>query len=63
MINRVVGEEGEQVILLLLYADDVVVFPYDVDDMQHLLGALEALCHSGLIVNVDKIELRVVPTI
>ena len=50
MVNRV-GEEGldareimQHVILLLLYANDVVMFSYDVDGMQHLLGALEAFC-------------------
>ena len=52
MVNRV-GEEGldareimQHVILLLLYANDVVMFSYDVDGMQHLLGALEICCHS-----------------
>ena len=45
----------QQFILLLLYADDVVIFSYDVDGMQRLLGALEAFCHSsGLTVNLDK---------
>ena len=42
-------------ILMLLYANDVVLFSYDVDSMQHLLGVLEEFCHSsGLVVNVEK---------
>ena len=45
----------QNVILLLLYANDVVVFSYDVDSMQHLLGVLEEFCHSsGLAVNIEK---------
>ena len=45
----------QQVILLLLYADDIVIVSYDVDGMQHLLGALEAFCQSSeLTINVDK---------
>ena len=51
MVNTIVREEGldapklmQQVILLLLYADDIVIVSYDVDGMQHLLGALEAFC-------------------
>ena len=51
VMNRVAREEGldapklmQQVILLLLYADDIVIVSYDVDGMQHLLGALEAFC-------------------
>ena len=48
----------QQCMLLLLYANDVVIVSFDVDGMQRLLGALEALeafCQSsGLTVNVDK---------
>ena len=61
VVNRVAREEGldapkliQQVTLLLLNANDVVIFSDDVDGMQCLLGALEAFCQSsGLIVNVD----------
>ena len=54
----------QHVILLLLYADDVVIFSYDVDGMQRLLGALEAFCQSsGLTINVDKTKMMVVQTI
>ena len=43
----------QHVILLLLYADHVVHFSYDVDSMQHLLGVLKEFCHSsGLAMNV-----------
>ena len=31
----------------VMYADDVVLFSYDVDSMQHLLGVLEEFCHSN----------------
>ena len=42
----------------------MVIFSYDVDGMQRLLGALEAFCQSsGLTVNVDKTKLMVVRTI
>ena len=69
-MNRVAREEGldapklmQQVILLLLYADDIVIVSYDVDGMQHLLGALEAFCQSsGLTINVDKTKMMVVST-
>ena len=47
VMNKVAREEElnapklmQHVILLLLYADDVVLFSYDVDSMQHLLGVL-----------------------
>ena len=51
----------QNVILLLLYADDVVLLSYDVDSMQHLLGVLEFFCHSsGLAVNVEKTKMMVV---
>ena len=42
VVNKVAREDGlnvpklmQHVILLLLYANDVVLFPYDVDSMQH----------------------------
>ena len=54
----------QQVTLLLLYAEDVtVIFSYDVDGMQCLLGALDAFCQSsGLTINVDKTKMMVVQT-
>ena len=62
MVCSVAREEGldapkliQHVILLLLYVDDMVIFLYDIDGMQRLLGALEEFCQSsGLTVNVDK---------
>ena len=62
MVNKVAREEGlnapklmQHVILLLLYVDDVVLFSYDVDSMQHLHAVLETFYHSsGLAVNVEK---------
>ena len=71
VVNKVAREEGlnapklmQNVIVLLLYADDVVLFSYDVDSMQHLLGVLEEFCHSsGLAVNVEKTKMMVVQTI
>ena len=51
-------------ILFLLYANDVVLFSYDVDSMQHLLGVLEEFCHSsGLAVNVEKTKRMAMQTI
>ena len=54
-MNRVAREDGlgapklmEQVTSLLLYVDDVVIFSYDVDGMQCLLGALDTFCHLGV---------------
>ena len=68
VVNRVAREEGldapklmQQVILFLLYADDMVIFSYDVDSMQRLLGALDAFFQSsGLTINVDKTKMMVV---
>ena len=38
----------------------LVLFSYDVDSMQHLLGVLEEFCHSsGLAVNVEKTKMMV----
>ena len=51
----------QQVILLLLYVNEVVIFSYNVDGTQRLLGALEACCQSsGLTINVDKTKIIVV---
>ena len=71
VVNKVAREEGlnapklmQNVIVLLLYADDVVLFSYDVDSMQHLLGVLDDFFHSsGLVVNVEKTKMMVVQTI
>ena len=64
VVNRVAREEGldapklmQQVILFLLYVDDMVIFSYDVDSMQHLLGAFEAF---GCNLNGDKTKMMVV---
>ena len=53
-MNKVAREEGsnapkliQHVILLLLYVDDVILFSYDVDSMEHLLGVLEEFCYSS----------------
>ena len=70
-MNMVAREEGldapkhmQQVILLILYADNVVIFSYDVDGMQHLLGTLGAFSQSSrLTINVDKTKMMVVWTI
>ena len=70
LVNRVAKEEKldapklmHQVILLLLYADDVVLFSYDIESMQRLLGVLETFCESsGLTVNVEKTKMMVVRT-
>ena len=51
-------------ILFLLYANDVVLFSYDADIMQHWLGVLGEFCHrSVLAMNVEKIKVMVVQTI
>ena len=65
VMNRVAREEGldtpklmQQVILLLLFANDVVIFSYNVDGMQCLLRTLEAFFQSsGLIINVDETKM------
>ena len=67
-MNMVAREEGldapkhmQQVILLILYADNVVIFSYHVDGMQHLLGTLGAFSQSSrLTINVDKTKMMVV---
>ena len=41
-----------------LYADDVIIFSYDVDGMEHLHGALEAFSQSGGL-TVDKTKMRI----
>ena len=44
--------------------DDLVIFSYNVDDMEHLFAALEEFCHSsGLTINVDKTKMMAVWTI
>ena len=71
VVNKVAREEGlnvpkllQNVILLLLYADDVVLFSYDVDSMQRLLGVLEEFCYSSaLTMNVEKIKMMTLQTI
>ena len=71
IMNKVAIEGGlnapkliQHVILLLQYVNDVVLFSYDIDNMQHLLGVLEEFCHSsGLALNVEKTNMMVVQTI
>ena len=49
---------GTFVIVLLLYADDVVFFTYTVERMQEFMGILECFCKdSGLTVNVPKTKM------
>ena len=55
VVNKVAREEQlnalelmQHVILLLLYADDVILFSYDVNIMQHLLGVLN---HFAIVVD------------
>ena len=70
LVNRVAKEEKldapklmHQVILLLLYADDVLLFSYDIESMQRVLGVLETFCESsGLTIKVEKTKLMVVRT-
>ena len=51
------------VILLLLYADDVVFFTNTVEWMQQFIEILELFCQdSGLTVNVSKTKMMVVRT-
>ena len=53
----------QHAILLLLFANDAVLFSSDVDSMQHLLGVLEEFCHSAeLVVNVEKTKMNVEQT-
>ena len=56
-VNRVTREEGldapkliQQVILLLLYANDMIIFSYDVDGMHHLLGAFCKSCGLTILI-------------
>lgn len=43
---------GNAVLLLLLYADDVVLFTHFVEDAQQMMETLKVFCaHSGLEVN------------
>ena len=46
---------GNLVILLLLYADEVVLLAHEVEDAQRLMQVLEIFCmHNGLSVNITK---------
>ena len=54
---------GMYVILLLLYADDVVFFTHTHERMQHFMEILDNFCQeSGLMVNVSKTKLMAVRT-
>ncbi|MCO5548233.1 hypothetical protein L7F22_001690 [Adiantum nelumboides] len=55
---------GNAVIMLLLYADDVVLLAHSLEDAQKLMIALENFClHSGLIVNASKTKVMLVKTL
>ena len=50
--------------LLLLYADDVVLFAYEPNSMHQLLQVLQVFCHeSGLQVNIAKTKMMAECTI
>ena len=49
------------VIMLLLYADDIVLLAHETEDAQRLMQELENFCmHSGLSVNVTKTKVMLV---
>ncbi|MCO5605801.1 hypothetical protein L7F22_059985 [Adiantum nelumboides] len=55
---------GNAVIMLLLYADNVVLLAHSLEDAQKLMIALENFClHSGLIVNGFKTKVMLVKTL
>ncbi|MCO5556272.1 hypothetical protein L7F22_009818 [Adiantum nelumboides] len=55
---------GNAVIMLLLYADDVVLLAHSLEDAQKLMITLENFClHSGLIVNGSKTKVMLVKTL
>ncbi|MCO5570377.1 hypothetical protein L7F22_024097 [Adiantum nelumboides] len=55
---------GNVGIMLLLYADDVVLLAHSLEDAQKLMIALENFClHSGLIVNGSKTKVMLVKTL
>ena len=68
MVLEFMHEEGIEevmiknvVIMLLLYADDVVLLAHTLEDAQKLMKVLENFClHSGLVVNVSKTKVMLV---
>ena len=55
---------GNAVIMLLLYADDVVLFTHTLEDAQKMMEVLKAFCaHSGLIVNEQKTKIMLAKTL
>ena len=68
MVAKFVKEEcvkeisiGNVVIMLLLYADDVVFFANTLEDAQKLMKALEIFCmHTKLSVNISKTKIMLV---
>ena len=55
---------GNAVIMLLLYADDVVLLAYTQEDAQKMMTVLKDFCtHSGLMVNVQKTKVMLVKTL
>ena len=54
---------GNAVIMLLLYADDVVLMAHTEEEAQKLMNTLEKFCmHSGLTVNGSKTKVMLVKT-
>ena len=55
---------GNAVIMLLLYADDVVLFTHTLEDAQKMMEVLKAFCaHSSLIVNEQKTKIMLAKTL
>ncbi|RYA57257.1 hypothetical protein DD598_31200 [Enterobacter cloacae complex sp. 2DZ2F16B1] len=55
---------GNAVIMLLLYADDVVLLAHTLEDAQKLMSVLERFClHRRLIVNGSKTKFMLVKTL
>ena len=71
MILDFLQEEGikevmirNAMVMLLLYADDVVLLAHSLEDAQKIMVALENLClHSGLIVNGSKTKIMLIKTL
>ena len=54
---------GMLTLLLLIYADDVILFAHDITALQKLLDAIHTFCEeNGLSVNVDKTKFMIVST-
>ena len=54
---------GGFALLLLIYADDVVLFAYDMESLQTFVDSIHAFCKAtGLSINVDKAKFMLVRT-